>query len=310
MPEYGMGFDVHPDEIPTVVDPFVETKDWTVSPLAIEAAREPIQFVDGVRRIELRLIGDADGVRFPGLFGTYAVGNALCADVATFGESIVGRSLVLGGGQSAPSIELAFGDAVFTFASTSTAGAEPDDPLLKLQALMRDAEAQLAARLADVDDTLILVDGPLAFFNQTLGPVVGVVKRFGRVYLAPEHGALIPKLDAGRRTPLFAIEEEKDKRRRYAWYTRLAPTQPPWHDHAGVVRCELRGGLPISEAIAIADRVSARLPDYAGRPSDPRTPQNLAPIAALETWLRHRLGDTRLIRRGLLDWITTEAKAA
>ena len=56
----------------------------------------------------------------------------------------------------------------------------------------------------------------------------------------------------------------------------------------------------------LADRVTALLPRYAGRPSDPRTPQNLAPVAGLETWLRHRMGDRAMVRRALLAWLVAE----
>lgn len=310
LPEYGMGFDVRFDEPPGVVDPFVESEDWS-SPRPIQvAAREPVQFIDGVRRIELRVIADVDGRRVPGLFGSYAVGSALCDTRANFGSHETGRCLILGGGARAERIELHFGSGPFVFDAVTTPGSEPDDPLLKLQDLMRNAEAELGARLAGDEGNLVIVDGPLAFFSATRGPVVGVIKRFGRVYLEPEQGQLIPKLAAGQRTPLFAIAEALDRRRRYAWYARLVPPRLPWHDHAGVVRCEVRGGMSLADAAVLADRVSGLLPAYAGRASDPRTPQNLVPIAGLETWLRHRVGDTRLIRRALLDWIATEAVAA
>lgn len=310
LPEYGMGFDVRFDEPPAVVEPFVESQDWSSPRAAQVAAREPVYFIDGVRRIELRLLADVDGRRVPGLFGSYAVGSALCDVRARFGDHEIGRCLILGGGARTERIELQFSSGRLAFEAMTTPGSEPDDPLLKLQDLMRNAEAELGARLAGDEGHLVIVDGPLAFFSETRGPVVGVIKRFGRVYLEPEQGQLIPKLEPGQRTPLFAIAEASDRRRRYAWYARLVLARLPWHDHAGVVRCEVRGGMSVVEAAALADRVSGLLPVYSGRASDPRTPQNLVPIAGLETWLRHRLGDTRLIRRALLDWIATDAEAA
>lgn len=310
MPEYGMGFDVRFDEPPSVVEPFVETDNWTLPRGSVRVVPEPVRFIDGVRRIELRLIADVGGRRVPGLFGTYGAGSATCDRIASFGEYEIGRCLVLGGGIHAPNIDLRLGPISFAYVGVSTAGSEPDDPLLKLQELMREAEGRLAARLAGERDSLVLVDGPLAFFSKTAGPVVGVIKRFGRVYLEPEQGELITKLGAGERTPLFAIAEPSDRRRRYAWYSRLGKVGVPWHDHAGVVRCEVRGGMAMAEASALADRVSGLLPAFAGRAADPRTPQNLVPIAGLETWLRHRVGDARLIRRTLLDWIAMEAQAA
>ena len=73
--------------------------------------------------------------------------------------------------------------------------------------------------------------------------------------------------------------------RGYSWYTRLADAGPPWHDHAGIVRCEVRAGVRLDGARGLADRTTALLPAYAGRPTDPRAPQNLAPVAGLEGWL-------------------------
>jgi len=69
------------------------------------------------------------------------------------------------------------------------------------------------------------------------------------------------------------------------------------------VRCEVSARVGIEPARQIADHVTAVLPTFAGRPSDPRAPQNLAPVGGLETWLRHRMGDPMLIRRALLSYL-------
>jgi hypothetical protein len=49
------------------------------------------------------------------------------------------------------------------------------------------------------------------------------------------------------------------------------------------------------------------LPSFAGRASDPRTPQNLTPVAGLEAWLRHRMGHPGIVRRALLTWLSSDA---
>ena len=50
----------------------------------------------------------------------------------------------------------------------------------------------------------------------------------------------------------------------------------------------------------IADRSAALLPVVASEPHlDPRAPQNLVPIGALERQLRHRMGDPGLVYRAL-----------
>lgn len=153
----------------------------------------------------------------------------------------------------------------------------------------------------------MLADGRLGFLDATRSPVVGVVKRFVRAYLDPEQDALLPRLSPGERTPLFGLVYEGQPLERYAWYTRLVPRRPVWHDHAGLVRCEVRAGVGLDGARTLSDRVSALLPGFAGRPADPRFPQNLAPVSALEGWLQHRMGHRGLIRRALTAWLTEQA---
>jgi uncharacterized protein len=69
----------------------------------------------------------------------------------------------------------------------------------------------------------------------------------------------------------------------------------------------VRAGAGIDAARGLADRVSATLPRFAGRATDPRYPQNLAPVGALETWLQHRMGHRGLIRRTITEWLMREA---
>jgi hypothetical protein len=199
------------------------------------------------------------------------------------------------------------GASTLDFEPATDPGSDPNRPLLKLQELMREQEEALAAVLIHAGAGLVLVDGPLRLGTEPRSdaPVVGVVKRFVRRYLEPQHEALLARLGPGERTPLFGLMDQEAELRGYSWYTRLARVRPPWHDHAGIVRCEVRAGVRLAGATALADRVTAELPRYAGRPSDPRTPQNLAPVAGLETWLRHRMGDRAMVRRALIAWLAT-----
>lgn len=308
MPDYGMGFEVSIEEPPALVDPLVETADWSAprTPPGPPPG-EPVSFVDGVRRVELRLVAQDDGARASGLFGSFAVGAVHCDRRANCVEPEVRRYVVVSGGLRAERVEVRTGGSTMVFEPASDPRTHPDAALARLQELMREAEAGLAARLAGGADGLVLLDGPLPLQADADSPVVGVVKRFARRYLDANQEALLARLLPGDRTPLFGLAREGEPRPRYAWYARLVGLRAPWHDHAGLVRCEVRAGVGLEAAVAAADRVTALLPDYAGRPSDPRTPQNLAPVAGLEAWLRHRMGHPGIVRRLLLDWLTGEA---
>ncbi|HZD18921.1 MAG TPA: hypothetical protein VE669_12340 [Actinomycetota bacterium] len=303
-PDHGMGFEVRFEETPASADPSVETEDWSRPLAPPPAPPQTVWFVDGVRRVELRVIADEDGRRAPGLFGSWAVGSVRCDGRAAFAEHRIGRAVVLGGGFATEPIRIPVGDEHLSYEPASEPGTDPDTPLFGLQRGMQRAEAQLAARIAGSGEGVVLVDGRLGFLDPTASPVVGVVKRFVRAYLDPEHDALLTALAPGERTPLFGLVYEGQPLARFAWYARLVVSRRAWHDHAGLVRCEVSAGIGLEEARALADRVSAMLPGFAGRPSDPRYPQNLVPVAGLEGWLQHRMGHRGLIRRGLTAWLT------
>jgi hypothetical protein len=310
LPDYGMGFDVDVDDEPAAVDALVESDDWSTPRSPIQGiGKQPVTFVDGVRRAEIRLVADLDGKRALGLFGSYAVGAVACATRAEFAEHRVGRAIVLGSGLMPPPIELPCGRSRLVFEPACEPSSDADGPLLRLQTLMRDDESRLAAYIADQSDCLVLCDGPISFLDLKRSPIIGVIKRFSRLYLDPEYESLLPRLQPAQRTPIFGIADATGRTRLYAWYLRLAALRPAWHDHAGLVRCEVAAAFGIRDAIRVADQVTAFLPTYAGRPSDPRAPQNLAPIGGLETWLRHRMGDPMLVRRALMSHLSTPTPA-
>jgi len=306
--EFGMGYEAVAEETPLPAsDPYVETTDWS-RPLTPSVRRtEPVWFVDGVRRVEVRVVADHDGRRVPGLFGSHGVGAVACDGAARFDEHRICRAVVLGCGVVPERAEISIGRASLVFEPTTEAGPAPNRPLIRLQELMRAEEDALTARLLLRGVGLVVVDGPLRLGGEPgHAPIVGVIKRFMRRYLEPEHESLLGRLGPGERTPLFGLMDQQAELRGYSWYTRLTDVRPPWHDHAGIVRCEVRAGVRLDGAVALAEQTTALLPAYAGRPTDPRTPQNLAPVAGLEGWLRHRMGDHAMIRRSILVYLSSK----
>jgi hypothetical protein len=184
----------------------------------------------------------------------------------------------------------------FAWRSSSVADGSPEAPMNELQTRMREAEGILAEELA-LAGRLVIVDGPLHFVRSRDLPVVGHIKTHYRTLLDPSAHRRVPELHAAERTSLFRLGTD-----RYSCYLRLAVpanTAGPW---SGIVRIEIPQSAGLAEAIRTADVVAATLPRYAGLPwLDPRAPQNLQPVGALERHLRHSLGDPRLANRAVRE---------
>jgi len=256
---------------------------------------EALAFVDGVRRAEawLSTVAD-DGQAVRGLAGAFATGAvlALPGRTPTFVRERVRRLAIWGSGLHAPLPEAPGGWCWDVASITDT---DPDAPLASLQSRMREAERALALGLA-VEGSLIVLDGPLNFVLGRDARVTGYVKTHHRRFLAADAHARVPQLALGERTSLFSIGE------RFSCYARIAtPTRhsPPW---SGIVRLDLAGEDGLDEAKRLADTLCIRLPRFAGvLHCDPRAPQNLQPIGALESHLRHLMSDVALATRAVRD---------
>lgn len=287
------------EPVAVVVDPSVETADWTMPIHPPPAPPGPVTFVDGVMRIDLRVLAADGDQRAWGLLGSFAAGGVRCDEAATFVglDRAVGRALVLGGRITSPPVTVAAGRTTLTYEPRSIADDSPQGQRIALQRLMIEAEQRMAARLAG--DCPVIADGPLRINSGNDLMIVGVVKRMVTAYLEGEHEALLHRLRPGDRTPVFALGNTALDR--LAWYQRLTEPDGAYHELAGLVRCEVRLEHGIDAACRIADRIAGLLPRFAGRPGvDPRAPQNLTPVGALEGRLRHLLGHPVLIRRALL----------
>ncbi len=294
----GAEADLDGDLANAVVDPAVETPDWSRPLTPSPGPCPPATFVDGVMRTELRVMATDGGKQAWGLLGSCAAGAVRCDGTAHYvaEDEPVGRALVIGGRIDAPPLLLRVAGTSLIYEPYPVADESPHGLRIRLQRLMLEAEQRLAARLAG--DTLVFADGPLHLDGQPGGIVVGVVKRMVKHYLEPPYAGLLAQLRPGERTPLFALGNNVLDR--YAWYVRLLPQRDIWHDLAGLVRCEVRTTVGLQEARRVADEVACHLPDFAGRPGvDPRAPQNLTPVGALEARLKHRLGSAILITRAL-----------
>jgi hypothetical protein len=264
-------------------------------------------FVDGVRRVELRLLIE-DGARTVfGLLGSFGVGAVEVGERAAVDHDAIGRIAIAGGGLAIDALEVSVGGRLVRFSPETVPENTPVAPLDGLQAAMRRSEAALAERLAPERDVVFL-DGPLSYVTQAYGPIVGFVKRLLQNYLDPEPAALLRRLEVGERTPVFLIEGARTAR--YSWYLRLGVGRPVDTALAGVVRLETSAALDLARVTALADLSARYVPRFASDPTrDTRAPQNLYPIGGLEARLRHLLGDPMLLRRAIEEHIHDEVTA-
>lgn len=261
----------------------------------------PLAFIDGVRRIEAHLWREEQGERARGVVGAHAAGAAVVreGERAVFERVRVDRLLVWGGGLREPLARSAEGPPWRTLSIAD------DDPVALVGALqerMRVAEAEIAEGLSS-QGFLAIQDGSLSRVRDPDEPIVGYVKTHHRKLLPPEHHARVGELGAGERTSLFAIAAGAARSRTvYSAYLRLTPRGPLSSTWAGVVRIEIPQVVGITEARRMASHVAFVLPRFAGvAHADPRAPQNLQPIGALESHLRHLLGDPGLATRSVRD---------
>ncbi len=248
-------------------------------------------FVDGVRRVHAHgWVETSDGGLRQGICASYAAGAVRCDGRAALAAAKVTRGLFCVGEGVEPIVTR---HAIY--APRPAGGEAPEQLWLAVQAQMADLEAKVSIDAgAGAEGEIVVVDGPLRDRRHVPG-VAGYVKTHHVRYLEPGHSEIVGALAAGQRTPLFCIGGPFP---RWSWYFRLPHgVGHPW---AGVVRLEAPASLDATDAVRLADQLAVALPQFASQPhQDPRAPQNLHPIAALERELRRRLGDPALLERAL-----------
>jgi hypothetical protein len=291
------------------IDAFVEVSAWDGPITCTPVARpERIIFVDGVQRTEVWGRIEVDGAVVDAALGSVAVGAAISyagrAEVAFDEPGRVHRVYAVGGAVSVDSLNVRSGSHEMRFEPAISEKHGRTGVSLALGNRRAMLERQFAEKLVD-EDSLVVLDGRLSFEPGPAHQVVGMAKTIHRNYLQgmPEC-AIVPMLGACERTPVFRIHYGDTTR--YSWYLRLPFTRTIHHSLAGIVRLETPE-IGEAAAIRLANLTSYHLPDFASQPQhDPRAPQNLVPIGALEKRLRHEMGDATWLRRTIEDYLYDE----
>ena len=300
-PEYGSSLDpeVLAEEPDAEVNLDIElaAKSWRpVPPDPAVAPARSVLFSDGVERLDARIwIPDGD-VSCAGWCASYAAGAVRCEDKAEVQEVQVRRTVLTSAKIQPIELERA---GVYELAAIANDGAQ--SARRELQSRLRELEVSMIKAAEQAE--LVVVDGHLRG-REDVAEAIGYVKSHQSSYLQSEVRGVVARLAPGERTPVFLIQSSWT---RYSWYLRLAVPSSSHravggHPWAGIVRCEAAPSLTADDAIRRATRASVTLPRFSSVPyKDPRAPQNLYPIGALEQHLRHLLGDRDLVRRDLIQ---------
>jgi len=297
------------------VDPTVETKDWRrIKPHQQPELPQRLIFIDGCCRIDASLVGgEANKVAY-GAFGTIAVGAVVVdriACTATCSQLAVRRIIGFGNNQEAPLTHIpcplgSQAQLVYEPVKPSPEN-HPQTRKYLVQNAMLTAEAQLAVEQLTAPHTLVIRDGRLPYNSPSC--TLGYVKTMHKNYLSEKYAALLWELAPGERSPIFAIKEKN--RPLWSWYLKSGDAQTSsqrlgYHSLHGIVRLELFSDLPLETAQEIADQSTYLIPEYASHPyKDPRAPQNLTPVGALERELGRRMGDAALIKRRVQHFLAS-----
>ena len=322
---YDAPVSINPEEIPTSdkVNTEVEFTNGEWQPIRSAMAPElpnQILFIDGRLRLDAKFLGRRDDEILYGAFATIAVGAVLVDRRISRAKCVateVRRIIALGGNLAAPVTVVPCpmsgrGDLKYDYCLTSSNN-EPDTPSQLVQGAMLDEELRVANQISldkelIQENTLIVRDGPLLYrVYQTPYDTIGYVKTMGKAYLKGENAQVMRSLKVGERTPIFRISNTHGSN--LSWYLRsgsndLNYKRLGYHDLHGIIRIDLDAIVPLERAKAIADQSTYLIPYYASHPTrDPRAPQNLTPVGALEKELGRRMGNRELISRRLRNFL-------
>ncbi len=295
---------------PNQIDDSEEPTDLATIPedepfgfVALGAPSEiPLAFVDGIQQLEAHLVQAVNERFTPGLACALAVGGVTVApgERPKFAHLRPKRLVIWTAGStgSIPAVRGGWNWEEVTIPDTGIKSAHEE-----MVRQRRTAEAALGHQL-ESDGWWVVCDGTDGRLysprpDGASRKIMGCIKS-QHVRLLPEpYARQLQELSEGERTTLFRTPSS-----RYSCYLRLGAPRPWQSPLSGIVRLEFAGGFKLHELRAVANTFASNLPRFAGVAHvDPRAPQNLQPIGALETHLRRTLGDQELARRAIHDAI-------
>ena len=301
-PAYGSAVDFREldESDQQIIDDSVEMNslDWKPLNGDIAAAPQNILFVDGIQRIEARLEIYPTNFVVPqsalwAAIGAGAVRWNRKEHASEFMNLTHRRVVILPKGIDISHIDR-LKKADINFDICHAGGSEFSDLQNEVHVQMARLEYEIVRTIADFSSNVVIADGRVRPKHPP--GTLGYVKSHERSYLSGRPAETVPNLDIEQRTPLFLIDGQYP---RYSWYIRVGyvPRGNKWQ---GIARLEVSAEIDAKRAAELANISAIAIP-IAAPPlyMDPRAPQNLVPIAALERELRRGLGNPELLNRKL-----------
>lgn len=312
---------------PPIDNPDIEHSEWIrVKPEKTEKQLDSLShihkeiiFIDGSRRIEARgRLEDESGQSPFVALGTYAIGAVKCcafhskaAEFIDIEKEVNIRSInrlltVSSDGvyndfkiEGIPNKNIGELNYEVSIAETN----DSDSVVVELQNRMLAREADLAQELQKkYPDALIVRDGLRRGKSQSKD-VVGYVKTIHKLRPNLEQLNIIRQLEQGERSPIYGITDGA-KSSNLEWFLRLRDPAPYLYSLAGIVRVQATPDMDIEEAAELADWLCYKLPRFSTRQhQDPRAPQQLLPIRALEAEMRRQMGHPQIVRRRIMQHV-------
>jgi hypothetical protein len=142
-PEFGASteFGLLHEEAPQTVEFAIEDRPWEPIPLQQLEELPCCAFIDGVRRIDVRLFAEENEAVAPALADSWAVGSAWSTRPPEIAKVAIGRNLVVGGGLAHDDVVVSVGADDFVYRYLGVGGTDPLDPIIGLQNAMRTSPA-------------------------------------------------------------------------------------------------------------------------------------------------------------------------
>ncbi len=258
---------------------YIEKEDWTLINFEDFDAVESVAFLDGIVRLDGEIFHKETKARirlFSLASGVCEMKNGVYNDFEAF-KSIKTKKIAIPD-KDLPKKYIIVRESRYEITS------KDEDHLVLLKQLEYESLMDYKERSAT---RLIIWDGALPIvFSGIDGKIIcGIIKSHRKYFVSPQNLELLYEIKPFQRTPIIHYSNQELKRFYYTWYTTLN------EDITGLVRVETLADMDVKEASKLANNVCAILRRFASSPIyEQRAPQNLAPVSALESYLRSYLG--------------------